>query len=300
MAQPLRPPPQATTPAQPTSPLSPTRAATAAAAARACASEMIIPTHVRSHAEVVAERDELGLAYTLGFPVDVDMRPFFTLYGTRDEARKAAVACARARCDEAAKSAGYAIRQKEERKPLASRGYLYRWVCTEEGWAKDKPVLDERADGEPEQKRRETPNHRSGCEVALWMEETGTHITQKGSVLSCATHTHKLLMTDAAKAAYGPTHDTIPVGVINEARFMQSNFQPPPTVAAIAKYLTHRESGLLNKRLLWTVKQFQNELAPDAASVALDSAKFLQMLQTSAEQDGECVAPSAPRRSARR
>ena len=40
-----------------------------------------------------------------------------------DEARIAAVACARARCDEAAKSGGFTTRQKEERKPVASRSH---------------------------------------------------------------------------------------------------------------------------------------------------------------------------------
>jgi hypothetical protein len=172
-------------------------------------------------------------------------------------------------------------------------------VCSRAGLVKLKAPLEEREAGEPEQKRRDRINHCSNCSFAFWYEETDSHITQKGSLLSVLTaHNHDLLESFAAKAAWGPTRDGIPPDIILEARRMQQSMNPAPSVATIAKFLTERESAAAGQQLNWSVKQFQNELAPDAASVALDSAKFLQMLHAIADQMGERVAPPALCRAA--
>ena len=284
----------------PPSPLSPTRAAAAAARAHASGAT-IVPSHVRTHDIVVAEREALGLKYPPGFPIDIPLQPFLDEYsGDRDRAVGAAAAKARERADAAAKSLGFAIRQ-HERKPATTvgprqRGVLWRWVCSCAGHPKSKPTLEERAPGEPEQRRRDRPHNGTGCPFAVWLEETDVGITQKGSDLS-VNHNHDMRITTEAKAAWGPTRDNIPPAIFEEARYMQETMQPPQRVATIAKYLTDRESKASGQELTWSVKQFQNELAPDPVSVTLDSAQFLHMLQTTADQEGACVAPPAPQRT---
>jgi hypothetical protein len=247
---------------------------------------------------VVEEREALEWTYAATIPTEIALEPFLEQFGgNRELAVPAAAVKLRERVDAAVKNLGFSIRQQEF-KPAKSRGALWRWVCSCIGGQKAKATLETRAPGEPEQQRRDRPHHGTNCKYTLWFEETDTHITMKGSELSVmSAHNHQLLNTVEARAAWGPTRDHIPRDIFDEAINMQNTMQPPPSVATIAKFLTDRESAATQQKLTWSVKQFQNELAPDAVSVALDTAKFLQMLHATANEEGARVAPPAPQRA---
>jgi hypothetical protein len=116
MALPQRSPPMATTPSRaqqpPPSPLTPTRAAAAAASAYVPGTT-IVPSHVRQHVVVVAERDALELVHPPGFPIDVALEPFLVrAAGDRERAVVDAV-----------------IATRQLVRAISRRGYTSRGLC---------------------------------------------------------------------------------------------------------------------------------------------------------------------------